>query len=542
MGYNYFKTTARIIIVMIISVLMICWNDNTIKATEENSALCYDVNGDTDANTEDINYLKKALLCEEECTASCDVNKDGIVNFFDLTFLKRMIVVNVDSNSYESFATLKGNNDGTNVANVSEIKADLDTQIKRIDELEEAVSNIEKNINVVDNPTLKTIADANLNNHAIRSDGKIIYTHSGTGNNWWYIPIKLTDVTSNFILVDFTLDSLEGKIKPYLQAKDKSGKIQYLSLGAISEAGNHQVIADLNYYVVYYNIDLNADAYILFANCGDDCSAVYSKADLKDRITNVTGTLGSIVSDLNTKIESKNVSFDKNNRVSLFDANGNEYTIQIANGNMVLVPVIPQKVLYIGNSLLLGFKDFGMAASDVNNDYYHYVNSYIESKGTNLTAQKLSGTEYENCISEEQQTKWINNTLASNIDESLDLVIIQIGDNINTIEKKAVFENGADKLVKYIRTNAPKSRIAWVGEWYSTPEKQEIIKTVCQKYGIIFVDISDLPSVSDNKAKIGDSITYNDGRVETISNSGIASHPSSQGMKKIANRIIEKVF
>lgn len=399
----------------------------------------------------------------------------------------------------------------------------------------------------INNPLVATIYDHvdDYNNVASFENGILTQEYSGTGNQWWHIPFSHDDITSNFVLINTKVDSLIGEIRVYLQAYTNSGEIRYLHLYDISSAGEYDNQIDLNYFVVYSNIDLSKNLSILFANKSADLKAVYSKADIFDRVTQLDTdkNLLETLEVMNTDITSLkgNIQTATNN-IKLIGSDGQKYVIQVSSGNLVSVPVLPKNILYIGNSLLLGWGTFGMAASNSSEDYYTYVNDYVRSQGIDLVANKISGTTFEGCTTIDAQNQWFNDTLINSLNNDLDMVIIQLGDNVNTAEKLAVFAFGAKNLVKFIREHAPNARVVWVGEWYSNAEKQMYIANACSAYGAVFVDISSLPSVSGNTANIGDVITFDDGTTTTIENSGVASHPSSQGMRAIADRIIETLF
>lgn len=483
----------------------------------------------------DIDTIGESSFVFDLAAAKSEKNLDYSVNAYILyanqTPTVSAVFTKADVIDYES--SIEGK--------LGEIISSLDDHDSLLNEKINGIVNNLAPLPIYD-PTIKTMSDAHLNGHATYENGKITYTHSGSGNDWWEIEFNPSDISTNFLRVDLTIDSLTGGIRVYLFASDKNGTYSYIPLELIETTGSRRIIVDLNYYVVYNDMDLSRTAKILFANYGNEVTAVFSKADLKIHMTDSEGALGTILNDLENKIESSSYQKSDETISKLADNNGNAYVLQIVNNSIAMIPVIPNKALFIGNSLLLGFTEFGMAASDNHNDYYYHINSYILDKNANYTSEKLSGTAYEDCTSESQQNDWLNNTLLPYLDNTLNLVFVQIGDNVNTSEKKTAFATGADKLVKFIRTNAPNARIIWIAEWYSTAEKQSIISEACRKYSAVFVDISDLPSIAGNKAAIGDVITHPDGTTETISSSGVASHPSSQGMKQIADRIIKKAF
>lgn len=217
---------------------------------------------------------------------------------------------------------------------------------------------------------------------------------------------------------------------------------------------------------------------------------------------------------------------------------GARYVLQVSSdGSLVAAPVIPSKALYIGNSLLLGFGEFGMAASDAEHDYYHLVNEVILNQKTDYTAKRILGTAWEASTTEDSQNEYLNNTVLPQLSSDLEMVIVQLGDNVNTDEKKAVFADGSRNMLKFIRDQCPRARVAWVGEWYSTTEKQTQIETACEKTGCTFIDISDL-ATSENKSAVGNTYKMADGTVNEITDSGVASHPGDAGFVAIANRVL----
>ncbi len=51
--------------------------------------------------------------------------------------------------------------------------------------------------------------------------------------------------------------------------------------------------------------------------------------------------------------------------------------IKTLEGGELTVPVIPKKVLFFGNSILFGMGNYGMCATDPQNDYYYHVTRAI---------------------------------------------------------------------------------------------------------------------------------------------------------------------
>lgn len=376
-----------------------------------------------------------------------------------------------------------------------------------------------------------------------------VQTHTGSGNTWWEIGFDASTSKRGFIRVDVNISAMSGAAKLFLFGNSTSGSSLIIPIQDIKETGRHIMDIDLNFYVVYHDLVLDNNVRVGIANHTNEFTCTYDKINVYDLSTDLDTdkNLNDNLSDMMIQIQSNtnniNSLKERSSATILIAPNGEKYIIQVGeNGAVTSTPKIPKNILYIGNSLLIGWGTFGMAASNSSSDYYYYVNQYLQNLGVDLTANKLKGTGFEGCTSATEQATWYNDTLLPTLNNDIDLVIVQLGDNVNTAEKLAVFEQGTKDLVTYIRTNAPRARVAWVGEWYSSTAKQTYIANACAERGADFIDISDLIGVSGYCANIGDVITKDDGTTVTIDSSGVASHPSSKGMKAVADRIINALF
>ena len=352
---------------------------------------------------------------------------------------------------------------------------------------------------------------------------------------------------SNMVYLEFDIDigTYTNALNVFLKLVKSDNSEEYIILKAITKSGRYLINIDTAYFSVYKNAK---EFTILFVGNENTSGILHTinitnyncyQSDIRGLNiydTNLTGIIKKIQNNIDI------VSFNTNKEENYLVApNGNKYIMQVNNnGSLSAVNIVPNKALFIGNSLLVGFGTFGMASSDNQHDYYYLVNKEIKKQNNNYSSSKMEGYTYEACTTETSQNEWITNTLTPALSNDLDLVIVQLGDNVNTEEKLAVFENGAIKLLQAIRNTCSNARVVWVGEWYSSSTKQQYIYNACSKTGSLFVDISDL-STSENQAKIGDVITYPDGTTTTITESGVASHPSNVGMEKIAKRILFKL-
>ena len=193
--------------------------------------------------------------------------------------------------------------------------------------------------------------------------------------------------------------------------------------------------------------------------------------------------------------------------------------------------------LVIGNSITLERDGIGMAASDQYHDYYYLTKERLSKKYKNLDMNRISAIHWEENRIITSRTDWINENLTEDLVSDLDLVIFQLGDNCVPTE---TFDASVTELVNHVKKYSPNAKMILVGMWFINEERLAMMPQIAQKLGMEFVDISDLV-VDENKSHIGAEVTTIDGKKNTISTIEEAFHPNDEGMKKIADRICEKI-
>jgi len=193
--------------------------------------------------------------------------------------------------------------------------------------------------------------------------------------------------------------------------------------------------------------------------------------------------------------------------------------------------------LVIGNSITLERDGIGMAASDQYHDYYYLTKERLSKKYKNLNMNRISAIHWEENRIITSRTDWINENLKPELVSNLDLVIFQLGDNCVPTE---TFDASVTELVNHVKKYSPNAKMILVGMWFINEERLAMMPQIAQKLEMEFVDISDLV-VDENKSHIGAEVTTIDGRKNTISTIEEAFHPNDEGMKKIADRICEKI-
>ena len=231
----------------------------------------------------------------------------------------------------------------------------------------------------------------------------------------------------------------------------------------------------------------------------------------------------------------------KTKKVNVISApNGQSYRLIVANdGSLSAVSTTPSNVTIFGNSLTYEHGKIGMAASDSNHDWYHYVTDYIKSKNANVKINDRTNMSiWESATSTADREKVFNDNIKPLLSADTDLVIIQLGDNVNTAEKKATFAHDTGELLQQIHAVSPKAQVYWIYGWFGNyPEIFTPIQTACDGNGAVGIDIRDL-NKSGNTSYVGATRTGLDGSTWQITNPGEAAHPGDAGMKAIADRLI----
>ena len=379
-----------------------------------------------------------------------------------------------------------------------------------------------------------------------------------TGNTGAITPHFKSD--TNFVVVS-------GKVVDFVikDGGDSTSKYQVCVVGnKVSDSSNTYIthsylpqqsgifntIIDLNNLAVYKDLDLTKPIQILLGSIGGPLSisianfevyesplsqSEYAGDTLLETFINVEGELTRLKSEVAVLSEKESSNI-------LVAPNESKFIMQVSNdGTLVCVPTIPSKVLFIGNSLLLGHGTFGMCATDSKNDYYYHVTQYLRQFHPDGVYDKLLGAPYEQTETQSGLDNWIEQNIKTKRTD-YELVLVQLGDNVNNEIRNELFKTSCKNLLVAIRQHMPKARVVWAGEWYYTTQRQEIIAKACAETGSTFIDITDISKVQDNRGKIGDIITRDDGTTFEVISSGVASHPGNKGMKALADRIIEILF
>lgn len=193
----------------------------------------------------------------------------------------------------------------------------------------------------------------------------------------------------------------------------------------------------------------------------------------------------------------------------------------------------------IGNSITLHepnshwWNPVGMAASDAEHDYFALVRKHLEEKNGRVHAERLYCYAWE---TQDENRDFTLLYLDPYLDEKLDLVTIQLGENVSRLE---TFEKDFEALIGYVKGKAPKARIAVIGDFWMYENREELKRQAAANAGVEFIS---LEGIRDNKAYqcgLGTTVFDAEGGAHTIDHDAIASHPGDKGMQAIAEKVIE---
>ncbi len=185
------------------------------------------------------------------------------------------------------------------------------------------------------------------------------------------------------------------------------------------------------------------------------------------------------------------------------------------------------KILFLGNSITrhgkaenLGWSgDWGMAASDRQNDYVHRLVNLLENDGKTVSYCVANLSEWERC----GDTGLLNTRYDGARGFCADLIIVRLGENANLTVRLKEFKPQYENMVKYFAENGAK--ILLTDLFWEYAPFDGFVKDFARENGYMFVKLHDLGR-DDNMKAVG-----------KFAHAGVAAHPGDAGMDAIARRI-----
>lgn len=309
------------------------------------------------------------------------------------------------------------------------------------------------------------------------------------------------------------------------------------SVEQIAESGNYRFTCDCASLIQYNNADnFHLTFYGASGTIVINDLKIYAEGNLSS-YDYYDPSFIPMMQNVFTKLDDDNVY--------LTSPNGTKYRLIVSNsGVLSVIPaktsVIPNNLLIMGNSLVFGFGNasktiqFGMAATRAEYDYANRFIAYTQAKNPNLVSNKLYSSPFEHSATLEAAQTFLNDNTAY-WNENVDMVIVQMGDNVNTAEKRTVFAESFPMLIEKIKEQSPNAVIIVVGIWFNNSTVFNIMKSTAEQNGCIFVDIRSIRN-SDTEGELGATVYFDDGTTTTVTEAR-KTHPGNLGMERIAEAI-----
>lgn len=406
--------------------------------------------------------------------------------------------------------------------------------------------------------TIGTFGNTTMTNYG----GKIIANVNG--NNGGFLT-KYFTANSERVQIHVDGEFTQGGITFQVNYVDTtSGKSRYFKVANISGGQMENLTFDASSLIIYQHADPDKFRLLIQSNIdsvenndpvgkitlrslsiynpnseGVNNSLLYNYK-LKNTLSNVIAKLDEFGSDIS---ELKTLS--SNSYVTLPD--GTKGRIIYANGQLTVKNSIYKRILLLGNSLLLGSSTdgshgapFGLTASSPTKDWAYLLTQKLQAKySSSVTVNKLHDAVFEQSESDDNSQNYINNNF-SKTEKNNDLIIIQIGDNVNSDLRRTTFKVNFEKLINAVRDANPTADILIAGVWFDGAGLQNWLLDFANNHNCMFASLHDLYN-GETIAKVGDTITFADGTQMAVYDA-IKTHPGDKGHALIADRIYSTLY
>lgn len=197
--------------------------------------------------------------------------------------------------------------------------------------------------------------------------------------------------------------------------------------------------------------------------------------------------------------------------------------------------------LAIGNSITVHTinsywqNECGMAATKLENDYVHCLSKLLKMQKERVVERTFNFTVWETQSYDRGETLSLLDGMLSS---KLDFVTIQLSENASDL---TTFESDFEELIGYVQNSSPNARIVVIGDFWDENEKDHMKQTVCKRYGIPFVDLSEIKNQEKYQCGLGTTVYDKDGNSRIVEHAGVAQHPNDEAMQWIAQKVYETV-
>ena len=177
----------------------------------------------------------------------------------------------------------------------------------------------------------------------------------------------------------------------------------------------------------------------------------------------------------------------------------------------------------------------GMAASSKEKDFVHLVASALSQTEGKVALEAVYFYEWETGAPNRAAKLTM---LEPYLDPRLRLITLQLGENVTD---QTTFEADFAELIRFLREKAPEARILVIDNFFPDPEMTEMKKAAAAAVGVPFVSLAALQGDPSLEAGTGAPVYDEAGNSHAISHPDVARHPGDEGMRRIAEAVLEAV-
>lgn len=191
----------------------------------------------------------------------------------------------------------------------------------------------------------------------------------------------------------------------------------------------------------------------------------------------------------------------------------------------------PKRLLILGNSITrhgpnpgIGWDaDWGMAASDIDHDYVHLIQSDLTAAGKKVLTMVRSASVWEKNHAEENH---LDDYLTEHEFEA-DLILFRIGENVPKTSDMELFAVRLREFIDYV--NPKKSPIVFTSTVWDSEMRNAPIRALAEELGMPFIDLTEIGRRDDLMA------------IGLFEHKGVAMHPGDAGMRYIADAVLPEL-
>lgn len=190
-----------------------------------------------------------------------------------------------------------------------------------------------------------------------------------------------------------------------------------------------------------------------------------------------------------------------------------------------------KRLLIIGNSITrhgpntgIGWDaDWGMAASDIDHDYVHLLQSRLTADGKDVLTMVRSASLWERNHTEENH---LDDYLTEH-EFAADVILFRIGENVLKTADMEVFAARLREFLTYI--NPKKAPIVFTSTVWDSQPRNAVIRELAEEWGMPFIDLTEIGRRDDLMA------------IGLFEHKGVAMHPGDAGMRYIADAVYPEI-